>query len=106
MKPSTKIFCENGNFRIGKRVIHEAEADHAQGTISVNQVLAYSSNIGTSKIALMMGDEKLRQGLQLFGFGEKSLVDLPGEAKGIMTKLPWGNHFLATVSFGQQEQQH
>jgi cell division protein FtsI (penicillin-binding protein 3) len=100
VKPTTKIFCENGHFRIGKRVIHEAEADHAQGTITVNQVLAYSSNIGTSKIALMMGDEKLKRGLNLFGFGEKSTVDLPGEAKGILTKLPWANHFLATVSFG------
>ncbi len=101
VKPTTKIFCENGHFRIGKRVIHEAEADHAQGTITVSQVLAYSSNIGTSKVALMMGDEKLKRGLQLFGFGEKSNVDLPGEAKGILTKLPWANHFLATVSFGQ-----
>lgn len=101
VKPTSKIFCENGHFRIGKRVIHEAEADHAHATISVSEVLKYSSNIGTSKIALMMGDEKLKRGLNLFGFGEKLNVDLPGEAKGILTKLPWANHFLATVSFGQ-----
>lgn len=99
--PNTKIFCENGHFRIGNRIVREAESDHAQGTISVSKVLAYSSNIGTSKIALMMGEQKLRRALQLFGFGEKSTVDLPGEARGIMTKLPWANHFLATVSFGQ-----
>lgn len=101
VKPNTKIFCENGHFRIGKRVIREAEKDHSQGLITVNEVLAYSSNIGTSKIALKMGDEKLKSGLQAFGFGEKSGVDLPGEAKGITVKLPWNDHLIANVSFGQ-----
>lgn len=101
VKPNTKIFCENGSFRIGKRVIHEAEKDHAQGTISVSEVLAYSSNIGTSKIALMMGDKKLKDGLMNFGFGQKLGVDLPGEAKGITIPLPWIDHLIANVSFGQ-----
>ncbi|MEQ1721679.1 MAG: penicillin-binding transpeptidase domain-containing protein [Pseudobdellovibrio sp.] len=101
VKPTTKIFCENGKFKIGKRIIREAEADHAQGTITVNEVMAYSSNIGTSKVALMMGDEKLKNGLLSFGFGEKSGVDLPGEAKGITVKLPWSDHLLANISFGQ-----
>lgn len=101
VKPTTMIFCENGHFRIGKRIIHEAEASHGHGTISVSEVLAYSSNIGTSKIALMMGDQKVKNGLMNFGFGEKSGVDLPGEAKGITIKLPWPDHLLANVSFGQ-----
>lgn len=101
IKPNTKIFCENGHFRIGKRVIREAEADHAQGTITVSEILAVSSNIGTSKIALKVGDGKLMQGLQQFGFGERSGVDLPGEAKGITVRLPWSDHLLANVSFGQ-----
>lgn len=101
IKPNTKIFCENGYFRIGKRVIREAEKDHAQGLITVSEILAYSSNIGTAKIALMMGDSKLKAGLQAFGFGVKSGVDLPGEAKGITVQLPWSNHLLSNVSFGQ-----
>lgn len=101
VKPTTKIFCENGHFRIGKNIIREAEQSHAQGSISVSEVLAYSSNIGTSKIALMMGDDKVKAGLVAFGFSEKSGVDLPGEAKGISVKLPWNQHLLANVSFGQ-----
>lgn len=101
IKPSTQINCENGSFKIGKRVIREAEKDHAQGVISVTDVLAYSSNIGTSKIALMLGDDQLKQGLSHFGFGERSGVDLPGEAKGITVPLPWREHLIANVSFGQ-----
>ncbi|WP_409479285.1 penicillin-binding transpeptidase domain-containing protein [Pseudobdellovibrio sp. HCB154] len=100
-QPNSKIWCENGHFKIGKRVIREAEANHSQGLISVSEVLAYSSNIGTSKIALKLGDEKLRQGLMKFGFGQKAGTDLPGEAKGIILGLPWRDHLLANVSFGQ-----
>lgn len=100
-QPNSKIFCENGNFKIGKRVIREAERDHAQGLISVSEILAYSSNVGTSKIALKIGDKKLREGLLNFGFGQKLGTDLPGEAKGIILGLPWRDHLLANVSFGQ-----
>ena len=100
VSPTTKIFCENGHFRIGKRIIREADKTHAQGTISVSKILAVSSNVGTSKIALKMGDEKTKLALQQFGFGERSGVDLPGEAKGITVRLPWSDHLLANVSFG------
>lgn len=100
-QPNSKIFCENGIFKIGKRIIREAEREHAQGLITVSEILAYSSNIGTSKIALKMGDEKLKESLVKFGFGQKTGVDLPGEAKGIMLGLPWKDHLLANVSFGQ-----
>ncbi len=101
VNPASKIFCENGSFKIGKRIIREAEKDHAHGTISVTEVLAYSSNIGTSKIALMLGDQNLKNGLSHFGFGERSGVDLPGEAKGITVPLPWREHLIANISFGQ-----
>ncbi len=100
-KANSKIFCENGHFQIGKRVIREAEKAHAQGLITVSEVLAYSSNIGTSKIALKLGDDVLREALLKFGFGQKAGLDLPGEAKGIVLGLPWADHLLANVSFGQ-----
>lgn len=100
-QPESKIFCENGRFKIGKRIIREAEKDHSQGLITVNEVLAYSSNIGTSKIALQLGDKNLKAGLNRFGFGQKMGIDMPGEAKGIMVPLPWKDHLLANVSFGQ-----
>lgn len=99
--PESKIFCENGSFKIGKRVVHEAEKDHARGLITVSEILAFSSNIGTSKIALNMGDKALRQGLFDFGFGSRSGVDLPGEAKGISLPLPWHDHLISNISFGQ-----
>jgi cell division protein FtsI (penicillin-binding protein 3) len=99
--PDSKIFCENGAFKIGKRIIREAEKNHAQGLITVSDVLAFSSNIGTSKIALKLGATEVEQGLKKFGFGSRTHIDMPGEAKGIMVNLPWSDHLLANVSFGQ-----
>ena len=100
-KPNSKIFCENGSFQIGRRTIKEAESNHAQGLITITEVIQYSSNIGTAKIAMKLTDNKVRAALQRFGFGERSGIDLPGEAKGIMLKTPWKDHLLANVSFGQ-----
>lgn len=101
LQPNSKFDCEMGQWKIGQRTIRESDSKHRYGWISVSEILAYSSNIGTGKMALNMGDEKLRQGLLAFGFGEKSGVDLPGEVRGVIHKLPWGDHQTATNSFGQ-----
>jgi cell division protein FtsI (penicillin-binding protein 3) len=54
-----------------------------------------------TKIAFDMGSESLRQGLVDFGFGSKSGLDLPGESKGQLQPLPWNQHLLSNISFGQ-----
>lgn len=100
IQPNTKFFCENGSFKIGKRVIREADSNHRFGTITATEILAYSSNIGTTKVAMQLGDEKLAKGLADFGFGSKLGVELPGEAKGILQPLPWHDHLLGNISFG------
>lgn len=99
--PNTRIATENGRFVVGDRVIREAESNHKWPSLTVGEVLAYSSNIGTTKIAFMLGDDKVRQAFQDFGFGSKLGVDLPGEAKGTLQPLPWRPHLLSNISFGQ-----
>lgn len=98
--PNSKINTEGGLFKIGKRVIKEAEADHKWNQLTVSEVLQFSSNIGTAKIGLKMGSETLRESLTKFGFGAKTGVDLPGEARGQVLKLPWADHLIANISFG------
>jgi cell division protein FtsI (penicillin-binding protein 3) len=99
--PNTRINTENGIFRVADRIIREAETHEKWDHLTVSEVLAYSSNIGTTKIAFMLGDEILRKALMDFGFGLKNGVDLPGEAKGILLPLPWRQHLLSNISFGQ-----
>lgn len=101
LQPNSKFFCENGKWKVTDRIIRESDADHNFGSITVSEILAYSSNIGTAKIALQMGAERVREGLHEFGFGTKTGVDLPGEVRGLLHALPWNPHLLATSSFGQ-----
>ena len=89
--------CENGTYRIANRTIHD---DHPQSRITVSEIIKYSSNIGTAKIAGKMGEEKLSSYLRNFGFGGRTGIDLPGESPGNL-KRNWYGVDLATISFGQ-----
>jgi cell division protein FtsI (penicillin-binding protein 3) len=100
LQPNTKFFCENGAYRVGDKVIKEAEAHEKFGDITAAEILAVSSNIGTTKIAFKLGQDKLRQGLLDFGLGQKLGVDLPGESRGIVQGLPWKPIALSNISFG------
>jgi len=65
-------------------------------------VLKYSSNIGAAKIGTRLGPERLYTYLKSFGFGERSGLDLPGEASGYLRgRTQWFGVDLATISFGQ-----
>lgn len=98
--PNTKYFCENGEFKIGGRVIREADKKHRFEWLTLSEILAYSSNVGSSKIALNLGDAALYKTLKEFGFGEKTGIEILGESKGILPPLPWRDHLIANISFG------
>lgn len=100
IEPNTKVFAENGVMQVGSRKIREADSKHKFGWITVTEVLAQSSNIGSYKIAQLLGDEQLRNAYLRFGFGDRTGVDLPGEASGLIAPLPWHDHLLANASFG------
>ena len=66
------------------------------------QVVENSCNPGFVSIGQKLGKEKLFEYINAFGFGEKTGVDLNGEASGILFKLDKvGPVELATTSFGQ-----
>jgi cell division protein FtsI (penicillin-binding protein 3) len=97
--PNDTFNCENGNYAIGGRVIHDT---HKYGNLRVSEILKYSSNIGSAKIGSRLGQERLLSYLQKFGFGEKTGIDLPGEVSGqLRDRSRWYPIDLATISFGQ-----
>jgi cell division protein FtsI (penicillin-binding protein 3) len=65
--------------------------------------LARSSNIGTLKIALRLGEPALYAGFRRFGFGEPTGLPLPGEASGVLRPKgrAWFEVETANASFGQ-----
>ncbi len=98
--PRTRIFGENGKFKVNDRTIREAESHHSFGMMTLTELISESSNIGAAKIALDIGDERLREDLTSFGFGEKTRVELPGESRGVLPATPWIDHHLANIGFG------
>lgn len=71
------------------------------GTLTTTGVITKSSNIGSSKIALDIGAEPIRDLLERVGFGEVLGTGFPGERSGVLPNpRRWGRHPTATFSFG------
>jgi cell division protein FtsI (penicillin-binding protein 3) len=101
IRESEKFYCEDGNYTVANRVIHEANRKR-HGQLSVRDILKYSSNIGSVKIAQKMGKEKFYQYIDNFGFGMKTGIDLPGESPGLVRPVKkWTKVDTATIAFGQ-----
>jgi cell division protein FtsI (penicillin-binding protein 3) len=94
-----QIFCEHGVWRVAGRMIHD---DSPRGWLDLGSIIQISSNIGAAKIALALGAERFHAGLEAFGFGRKTVIDLPGEAAGLMRPAAtWRVIELADHGFGQ-----
>jgi cell division protein FtsI (penicillin-binding protein 3) len=95
-----KFFCENGSYKIANHILH----DHRpHGWLTFREVIEQSSNIGTVKVAQILGNDILYRYIRLFGFGSKLGVDLPGEITG-MAKEPrfWSKISIAALPIGQE----
>lgn len=95
-----KFDCENGAWKIGKRILH----DHRpHGILTFREVIEMSSNIGTVKAASKFGPEKMYKYMQLFGFYEKTGIDLPGEVVGMNRPLSsWSATSMLAIPMGQE----
>jgi len=93
--PLDVIDCENGHIRLHRVRIN----DHKPfDELTFREVIAKSSNVGTIKVGLEVGAERIRD----FGIGERTGIDLPGESPGILRAVEdWHPRSVAYVSFGQ-----
>ena len=99
--PSEFIDCQMETFSIAGRQYREASQSF--GLLSFDEVLAKSSNIGTIKLGLRLGEEKLYEYIRKFGFGEKTGVDLPGEQVGLLRSPDqWSKISIGALSIGQE----
>ena len=93
------LYCEHGAWARAGKKIHDT---HPVDWATPATVLRESSNICAAKIGERLGKQKLIDGLRAFGFGEKTGVGLPGEARGALAdpkRMP--QIALWTTSFGQ-----
>ena len=102
LNEDTHYYCEKGHLVVEDHVINEAETSEKFEWLSVSDILKFSSNIGTTKIAFDLKYPKLKTTLELFGVGKKTGIEIPGESRGIFTKKENISPLaLSNVSFGQ-----
>ena len=97
-RPDTMINTAPGTLRVGPNTIHDT---HDYGLINVSTVIAKSSNVGASKIALSLPADRLWNMFHKVGFGSLSGADFPGETAGTLPDYHrWYPIDHATFSFG------
>ncbi len=97
-------FPARDTLAIGGRVIHNAEDGFMAGTggtESIEDIIAYSHNVGAAELGIATGRSALYKTIRAFGFGEKTNSGLPGESAGIVpAPEDWSGTSLPTISFG------
>lgn len=98
--PDEVIDCQMGAIYIGRRRIR----DHKPfGMLTVAQILAKSSNVGTIKLGLRLEPERLYRYAVKFGFGRKTGLPLPGETAGLLRPVEkWTPGSIGSVPIGQE----
>lgn len=97
--PGTKFDCEHGGWYYGGKLLRDA---HPMDKITVAEIVQKSSNIGTAKIALALGEGRLYQTLSRFGFGRRTGVPMKPETKGIFRKPhQWDKLSITRFPIGQ-----
>ena len=99
VKLTDEFDCEQGHFAYAGRVLHDHEA---YGRLSVKSIITKSSNIGAAKIAIeRLGDQALYDYAWNFGFGQRTLIPLPGEARGFLYPVKdWSKVSIAQIPMG------
>lgn len=100
LKRDDMISCFNGAYRMGPRILHD---HHSYSTLSVEDVLVKSSNIGMARIAERIGLGSLHSATVAFGFGTRTGIELPGEIAGLVRdRKDWDEYSLGSIPMGHE----
>lgn len=80
-RPETSIFCHWGVLHEGRLRVPD---HHPYGDLTLSEVIMKSSNIGTYKIAKMIGRDNFVAYLKAYGFTQRSGVMMSGEQGGML----------------------
>jgi cell division protein FtsI (penicillin-binding protein 3) len=84
------------------RVADHTYQDMHPGSLTVTDILAESSNVGTIKIAQLLGEERLDEYLRRFGFGRDTGLGLPHEENGYVPPVDdWSGTSIGSIPLGQ-----
>ncbi|MCG6551707.1 MAG: penicillin-binding protein 2 [Candidatus Magnetominusculus sp. LBB02] len=99
-KPDEKIDCLGGSIEVGGKRIKDA---HPHGVLTFMEVIQKSSNVGSIRLAMRLGKQRLYSYIKKFGFGDKTGIDLPGEVAGrLRNPERWSGVSIGCIPIGQE----
>src|SRR3989440_1115775 len=98
--PDELIDCQMGAIVYNGMRIRDAKP---HGLLPVWGVLAESSDVGSIKIALRLGEDRFYKYIRAYGFGQQTGIELPGETRGLTKPVSrWSRVSIAAISMGQE----
>jgi len=89
------------HWQVSDHVFHDAEV-HPPQVMTIGDIIAHSSNVGTIRVAAQLGSERMAQFLAKFGLGQYTGIRFPGESRGIVPPLyQWSGSSMGTIPVGQ-----
>jgi cell division protein FtsI (penicillin-binding protein 3) len=100
VRPNEEFDVSKGHIVVGGRTIWDT---HKHEIITFQEIVQMSSNVGAVQIGIKLGGKKYYDYIKKFGFGEKTVIDFPGEVRGILRKTKdWSGTSLAALSIGHE----
>ncbi len=98
--PADLVDCQMGSILVAGRLIHDW---HPFGVLSVRDVLANSSDVGSIKVALKLGAPRFYDVIRAFAVGQPTGIELPGENRGLFRPLEnWTPSSIGSIAIGQE----
>ncbi len=95
--PKTKVRIGSSHTVAGKTFTDS----HATDRAALPEIIQYSSNIGTIKLAQRLGPDRLHEYLERFGYGHATALAFPGETDGMLADVDdWSGTSLPTMAIG------
>jgi cell division protein FtsI (penicillin-binding protein 3) len=95
------VFTVPDQIHLDGSTFHDAEP-HPTESLTATQILALSSNIGTSEIAQGVGEQRLLNQVESLGFGQPTGLSFPGESPGLLaTAANWEPTNYVSLPIGQ-----
>jgi cell division protein FtsI (penicillin-binding protein 3) len=97
-RPSSIIDTAPGYVTVGAKTIEDSRN---LGRVSLTTILARSSNVGVTKLAMSLQPDQLWQTMTRFGLGSLTSSSFPGESAGLLTHFSnWKPISQATLAYG------
>jgi len=97
-RPSSVIDTAPGQVTVGAKTIQDRRN---LGRISLTTILARSSNVGVTKLAMSLPADQLWSTMTNFGLGSMTASGFPGESAGLLTHYDhWQEISQATLGYG------